>query len=63
MGLWLLMRSATVAMLIDATPLSWLLAMQVYRVLGGIFLVLWTLGLLPGQFALRAGIGDVLEEA
>src|SRR5258707_8663540 len=31
----------------------------VYRVAGGIFLVLWAGGRLPWQFALPAGIGDV----
>jgi hypothetical protein len=34
-------------------------AAQVYRVAGGIFLVLWADGRLPWQFALPAGIGDV----
>src|SRR6478752_6631971 len=37
----------------------WLVAAQVYRVAGGIFLVLWADGRLPWQFALPAGIGDV----
>src|SRR5262249_4769371 len=32
----------------------------VYRVLGGTFVVLWTYGAIPGEFALPAGIGDVL---
>ena len=59
-GLWLLMRSETVAIVIDTTPLSWLVGLQVYRVIGGIFVVLWIGGLLPGQFAIPAGIGDVL---
>jgi hypothetical protein len=34
-------------------------ASQVYRIGGGIFLVLWADGRLPWQFALPAGIGDV----
>jgi hypothetical protein len=34
-------------------------AAQIYRVAGGIFLVLWADGRLPWQFALPAGIGDV----
>jgi hypothetical protein len=37
-----------------------LVAAQVYRVAGGIFLVLWAYGRLPWQFALPAGIGDVM---
>ncbi len=59
-GLWLLTRSATIAELIDATPLSWLVGIQFYRVLGIMFLILWAQDLLPGEFALPAGIGDVL---
>jgi hypothetical protein len=55
-GLW---RSDNVARLVSAIPLHWLVAAQVYRVGGGIFLVLWADGRLPWQFALPAGIGDV----
>jgi hypothetical protein len=56
-GLW---RSDGIARLISAIPLHWLVAAQVYRVVGGIFLVLWANGRLPWQFALPAGIGDVM---
>ena len=59
-GLWLLVRSDNIAKVIDATPASWLVGVQMYRVIGGIFLVMWSIGLLPGQFALPAGAGDVL---
>src|SRR5215470_4927323 len=55
-GLW---RSDRAARLVSAIPLHWLVAAQVYRVAGGIFLVLWAGGRLPWQFALPAGIGDV----
>ena len=55
-GLWL---SASVAGLVAAIPTSWLVAAQVYRVAGGIFLVLWADGRLPWQFAMPAGIGDM----
>jgi len=34
--------------------------LQVYRVLGAVFLVRWASGALPGAFALPAGGGDVL---
>jgi hypothetical protein len=47
------------ASLVSAIPLPWLVAAQIYRVGGGIFLVLWADGRLPWQFALPAGIGDV----
>jgi hypothetical protein len=58
-GLALLTYSRRVASLLDATPPSWLIGVQVYRVLGGIFLVEWSRGNLPGAFALPAGIGDI----
>lgn len=51
--------SRRVASLVSAIPLRWVVASQVYRVGGGIFLVLWADGRLPWQFALPAGIGDV----
>jgi hypothetical protein len=55
-GLW---RSDNVARLVSAIPLHWLVAAQVYRVAGGIVLVLWADGRMPWQFALPAGIGDL----
>jgi len=51
--------SENVTSLVSAIPLSWIVAAQIYRVGGGIFLVLWADGRLPWQFALPAGIGDV----
>ncbi|MBV8472556.1 MAG: hypothetical protein JO234_03995 [Hyphomicrobiales bacterium] len=51
--------SGSVARLVAAIPLHWLVAAQVFRIGGGIFLVLWADGRLPWQFALPAGIGDV----
>src|ERR1700720_4656528 len=55
-GLW---RSESIARLVSAIPLHWLVAAQVYRAAGGIVLVLWADGRMPWQFALPAGIGDV----
>jgi hypothetical protein len=55
----LLLRSRHVAAVLDATPPSWLVGLQVYRVLGSAFLVAWIAGKIPGFFALPAGIGDV----
>ncbi|MDE2471033.1 MAG: hypothetical protein KGL35_20390 [Bradyrhizobium sp.] len=48
-----------VARLLAASPLHWLVAAQVYRVAGIIFLVLLADGHLPWQFALPAGLGDI----
>ena len=56
LALW---QSDSVSRLVSAIPLHWLVAAQVYRVAGGIFLVLWAAGRMPWQFALPAGTGDV----
>jgi len=59
LGVFVLTRSRAVASLLDAIPPSWLVGIQVYRILGGVFLVYWIHGTIPGAFALPAGIGDV----
>jgi hypothetical protein len=59
-GLLVLLRSKSIAALLDATPASWLIALQVYRVFGGIFLVNWVNGTVAGAFAWPAGVGDML---
>jgi hypothetical protein len=59
LALFALTRSRAVGSLLDATPASWLVGVQVYRILGGMFLVYWIHGTMPGAFALPAGIGDV----
>ena len=51
--------SPTARRIVEATPLWALVAIQIYRVLGGVFLVLWAGRHLPGAFALPAGLGDV----
>jgi len=56
----LLLRSRNIAAALDAVPASWLIGLQVYRVLGGAFLLRWAAGQLPGEFALPAGTGDFL---
>jgi hypothetical protein len=59
-GLWLIVRSKTMAAVVDATPLSWLVAIQTYRVAGIVFLILLSMHRLPAAFALPAGKGDIL---
>jgi hypothetical protein len=59
-GLPPLLLSRTVATVLDAIPAPWLVALQVYRVFGGIFLVNWAHGAVSGYFAWPAGIGDVI---
>lgn len=56
----ILTRSGTIAEVIDAAPLWWLVAFQGYRIAGFVFLRLWVAGYAPGFFALPAGIGDTL---
>lgn len=52
--------SRRVGELVSAMPLWGLVGIQVYRVAGVIFLLLWSESRLPWQFAMPAGIGDVL---
>jgi hypothetical protein len=58
-GVPILLRSKRIGEVLDAMPAGWLIGLQVYRVFGGIFLVGWARGIVPGIFALPAGIGDV----
>ena len=59
-GVPLLLLSKRVGQVLDAMPATWLIALQVYRVFGSVFLVGALRGVLPGVFGLPAGIGDVL---
>jgi hypothetical protein len=58
-GTPLLLLSRRMGQVLDAMPENWLIAFQLYRVIGSIFLVGWARNLVPGIFALPAGIGDV----
>jgi len=62
-GLSLLLRSKRIGAMLDALPAHWLVALQVYRVVGATFLVQWGLGNLSAAFALPAGTGDFLVGA
>lgn len=53
-------RSAAVRELIEPISLAWLIGVQLYRVLGAMFLFAYAEGLMPAAFALPAGVGDVL---
>ena len=55
-----LLAFAPVRQAIERVPLQWLVGVQAYRVVGGLFLVAWLQDDVPGAFALPAGIGDVL---
>jgi hypothetical protein len=57
---YLFLLSGTFRAIIAAIPQHWLIAMQTFRILGGVFLVRYFQGELPGVFAIPAGVGDVL---
>jgi hypothetical protein len=59
-GAPLLLLSKRMGQVLDAMPVSWLVALQLYRVFGSWALAAWLHGTLPGVFAVPAGIGDVL---
>lgn len=46
--------------ILDATDQRMLIAPQILRIMGGVFVIGWLIGRVPWQFALPAGIGDVL---
>jgi hypothetical protein len=57
---YLFFLSPTFREIIAAIPQHWLIAIQTVRILGGVFLVRYFQGELPGLFAIPAGVGDVL---
>ena len=56
---YVLLLSPTFSRIVAAVPQHWLIAIQVFRILGSVWLVRYFAGQLPGLFALPAGIGDV----
>jgi uncharacterized membrane protein len=58
-GCLIIWRWSALSRLIDSVPRQWVIAVQFYRVEGAIFLMLYASNLLPGPFALPAGVGDV----
>jgi len=57
---YLLLLFAPFRAAVAAIPQHWLIGIQAFRVLGGVFLVRYWQGDLSALFALPAGIGDVL---
>jgi hypothetical protein len=57
---YLVLFSRTFREIIAAIPQHWLIAIQTVRILGGVFLIRYFEGELPGLFAIPAGVGDVL---
>lgn len=59
-GAPILLLSKRMGQVLDAIPATWLIALQLYRVFGSVFLVGWARNLIPAVFALPAGTGDVI---
>jgi len=59
-ALGLLAFSPTWRRVVDAIPAESLISVQIYRLIGAIFILLYTIGSLPRHFALPAGLGDVV---
>ena len=57
---YLFLLSQTYRGIIAGIPQHWLIGIQTFRVLGGLFLIRYVQGQLPGVFAIPAGVGDVL---
>jgi hypothetical protein len=58
-ALGLLLLSPTWRRVVDSIPAGSLISVQIYRLIGGIFLPLYAIGSLPRHFALPAGWGDI----
>jgi len=57
---YLFLLSRTFREIVAGIPQHWLIAVQTFRILGGVFLVRYFQGQLPAIFAVPAGVGDVL---
>ena len=57
---YLLLLSTSFRGIVAAIPQHWLIGIQTFRVLGGVFIVRYLQGELPAVFAIPAGVGDVL---
>ena len=59
-GITLLTKSSAFQKLVDDIYQPWLIGVQVTRVMGVVFLTLYARGLMPAEFAIPSGIGDVI---
>lgn len=59
-GVILLQSSRLLKSIINVVPLQWLVGVQLYRVLGVTFVLLYAMNRLPVEFALPAGVGDIV---
>jgi len=54
-----LYKSVTIQTVFEKIPAHWLIAVQIFRLMGYVFLTLYVMGILPGFFAIPTGLGDV----
>lgn len=59
LGSVLLFTSQNAKAVLDAIPVHWLATIQIYRIIGTVFLLLHADGLLSAYFALSTGWGDI----
>lgn len=59
-GLPIFLGSRAIGRGLDTTPPAWLVGLQVFRILGSVFLADGLAGHLPGSFPLVSGAGDAL---
>jgi len=59
-GINILTRSINVQKIVENISQSWLIGVQITRVMGVAFLMLYARGLMPAEFAFPAGIGDIV---
>jgi hypothetical protein len=57
---YLLLLSRDFRTIISSIPPHWLIAIQTSRIIGAVFLIRWWQGGLPAEFAIPAGVGDIL---
>ncbi len=57
---YLILLSRTFRAIIAGIPQHYLIGIQTFRILGGVFLIRYFAGELPGLFAIPAGVGDVI---
>ena len=56
---YLILLSRTFRAIVAGIPQHWLIGIQTFRILGGVFLIRYFEGQLPGVFAIPAGVGDI----
>lgn len=60
LGMKAINSSKTFGMVVDALPNHLIIGIQIYRLLGVVFLFLYLDGLMPAEFAFPSGIGDIV---